>query len=501
MGRVSMPQGKGSLLHNRREYEKIGRPIPDHIDINRSHENVTLVDMNARQAYKEIFGEALREYNDKQKRADRRIEDYYDHIQKSKNGEKIFYEDVVQWGAKEDFADPEIRQKAKEALIEYVRSFEARNLNLKLIGAYVHMDEASPHLHIDYVPIASGYSRGLSLRNSLDRAMKELGFTPEKESRKNNATKLWKENERAVFGEICRSHGLEVEAERKARGSLSVEEYKEARDAMLGKIEQDLAAAEQELASTTDLANEITGELTNVRADLEETSQELTKASKSLEAAKDELESSKSQNKALKAQIGTLQRDVTALEGKKGSLEADVAALETKKETLTAAEVEALKGTKTLTGGLKGVTYTEFEALKRTAARVEDMEREVVRVRQEGENVVANANRQLREKQQELQERYEQMTNKAFAMGDINTTVRLHRDLEAAKKEASAWRRKFSAIFDAVNAIRNIAPTVFNKIAELVNPKLDEIDREDERPNSGRSSKPGHDDHDDPGNR
>ena len=239
MGRVSMPQGKGSLLHNRREYEKIGRPIPDHIDVNRSHDNVTLVDMNARQAYKEIFGEALKEYNDKQKRADRRIEDYYDHIQKSKNGEKLFYEDVVQWGAKEDFADPETRQKAKEALIEYVRSFESRNLNLKIIGAYVHMDEASPHLHIDYVPVATGYSRGLSLRNSLDRAMKELGFAPEKESRKNNATKLWKENERAVFGEICRSKGLEVEAERKARGSLSVEEYKEARDAMLGEIEQE----------------------------------------------------------------------------------------------------------------------------------------------------------------------------------------------------------------------------------------------------------------------
>ena len=118
MGRVSMPQGRGSQLHNRREYEKIGKPIPDNIDVSRSHENITLVDMDLRQAYREIFGKALEQYNGKQKRADRKIEDYYEHIQKSKNGEKLFYEDVVQWGEKKDFLDPEIRQKAKEALVK-----------------------------------------------------------------------------------------------------------------------------------------------------------------------------------------------------------------------------------------------------------------------------------------------------------------------------------------------------------------------------------------------
>lgn len=242
MGRVSMPQGKGSQMHNRREYERIGKPIPDNIDVSKSSENITIVDKDIRQAYQEIFGEALERYNSKQKRADRKIEDYYDHIQKSKNGEKLFYEDVVQWGSKEDFQKPETRERAKEALVKYVEGFEERNPNLRLIGAYIHMDEASPHLHLDYVPVAHGYSRGLSTRNSLDRAMKEMGFAPENESRKNNATKLWKESERSYFGEICRSMGLEVEAERKARGSLSVEEYKEVRDQMIGEIEQEKEA-------------------------------------------------------------------------------------------------------------------------------------------------------------------------------------------------------------------------------------------------------------------
>lgn len=268
MGRISMPQGKGSQLHNRRDYEKIGREVPDNINKNLTRENITLVDKDIREAYQEIFGEALAQYNGKQKRADRRIENYYEHIAKSKNGEKLFYEDVLQWGKKEDFENPQTRKMAKEALVRYASTFEQRNPNLRLIGAYIHMDEASPHLHLDYVPVAHGYSRGLSTRNSLDKAMKEMGFVPEKESRKNNATKLWKENERAYFGELCRSMGLEVEAERKARGSLSVEEYKEVREEMLGEIEQEYAEKKAQVESMDEITSYIaSGDRNGIKAE------------------------------------------------------------------------------------------------------------------------------------------------------------------------------------------------------------------------------------------
>ena len=266
MGRVSMPQGKGSQMHNRREYEKYGKPIPDNIDLSRKSENVVLIDKDIKEAYREIFGAALKSYNSKQKRSDRKIEDYCEHIKKSKNGEKLFYEDVVQWGSKDDFKNPETRERAKEALVKYVEGFEERNPNLKLIGAYIHMDEASPHLHLDYVPVAHGYSRGLETRNSLDKAMKEMGFKPKNESRRNNATKLWKENERAVFGQICRDFGLEVEAERQARGSMSVAEYKDARDKMIGKIENE---ADEIISEARLEASEIVSEARKEVKDIE----------------------------------------------------------------------------------------------------------------------------------------------------------------------------------------------------------------------------------------
>lgn len=243
-------------MHNRREYEKYGMPTPDNIDVSRSSENITLIDRDIRVAYREIFGEALEAYNSKQKRADRKIQDYYEHIKKSKNGEKLFYEDVIQWGAKDDFLNaPETRLKARDALVTYVEGFEERNPNLKLIGAYIHLDEASPHLHLDYIPVARGYSRGLEIRNSLDRAMKQMGFQPEKESKRNNATKLWKENERTVFGQICRDLGLEVEEERTARGSLSVAEYKEARDKMVGEIEQEYVELKDKVRNLDDIGS------------------------------------------------------------------------------------------------------------------------------------------------------------------------------------------------------------------------------------------------------
>lgn len=294
-------------MHNRRDYEKYGKPIPENIDQSKTHENITLVDMEIREAYREIFGEALEKYNENKKPC-RKITDYYDHILKSKNGEKPFYEDVVQWGSMKDFKDsPETREKAKEALLQYAKGFQARNPNLRLVGAYIHMDEASPHLHLDYVPVAHGYKNGLQFRNSLDRAMKEMGFIPDNENRKNNATMLWKEHERSVFGDICRSMGLEVEEEiSTSRKSLSVEEYKEARDSMIDKIQLDYSDKIDELQS-----NLISGlnQLESIQADIKSKKDELSQAKVELSSATEEIDRKKAELKEVSDMVLFYQED------------------------------------------------------------------------------------------------------------------------------------------------------------------------------------------------
>lgn len=321
-----MPQGKGSQLHNRRDYEKIGRAIPDNINPGLSEENIILVDRDIKETYREIFGESLHEYNQKQKRKDRQINDYYEHVSKSKNGEKLFYEDVLQWGKKEDFEkNPKLREMAADALAAYALNFEKRNPNLKLIGAYIHMDEASPHLHLDYIPVAHGYSRGLKTRNSLARAMREMGFNPENESRKNNSTMAWKENERNYFKKICEDFGLEVEAERKARGSLSVDEYKEAREQMLGELEdevEDLKFQERELSGLLVKINDETNKQAIFLERQDEKIDKLEKTISSLQSEKKQLDQElEVSNMQLEEKNNAIKEREVRLEALEGALE------------------------------------------------------------------------------------------------------------------------------------------------------------------------------------
>lgn len=237
--------------------------MPSNVNASRTEQNIVWKDETTAHAYHRIFDDAVSEYNAKQKRKDRQIKDYRTHILNSKNGEKEFYEDVLQWGKQEDFIEhPEWREIAKECLLEYIEGFEERNPGLELIGAYIHMDEASPHMHFDYIPVATGYKTGVQKRNSLDRAMRNLiavrtgsEYSPRPDEKDasgkctDNATKQWKEMERAHFKKICIRRGLVVDGEVKTpeRDSLSVLEYK----AEMRKQEiQKLETQEKELRGT-----------------------------------------------------------------------------------------------------------------------------------------------------------------------------------------------------------------------------------------------------------
>ncbi len=223
---ISFPKGKGHLTHNNREFI-CNNVVPERTAWNRIYIQEPLKD-----AYEKCFGQALRDYNAAQKRKDRQKDDYLKEIENSGNKEKAFYENIVQIGKKTDTPVTDengmLTEEAKaaiEVLDRYAKTFQERNPNLYLFNCVMHLDEATPHLHIDYIPVAHGYKNGMKTRNSLTKAFQQMGFA-KAVSRKQNETVAWQEREREYLTELCREQGIEIEVLGVQRDNLSLSEYK-----------------------------------------------------------------------------------------------------------------------------------------------------------------------------------------------------------------------------------------------------------------------------------
>jgi len=220
---VSFRIDDGIIEHNNRSF------IAKNVVRERIPDNITYKKQNIREFYSELFGEALAEYNSRMKRRDRIIADYYEHIRKGKQ-EKTFEEIVVQFGDINDCSvGSENGELAKQMLDQYMRGFETRNPNLKVFNAVMHLDEATPHLHIDFVPITHTGSRGLSTRVSMSGALREMGFAPENKFL--TEWVAWSDSERAVMEKILREHGLYRDDKNVHREHWSVDEYKRKKQA------------------------------------------------------------------------------------------------------------------------------------------------------------------------------------------------------------------------------------------------------------------------------
>lgn len=225
---ISFPKGKGHLTHNNREFI-CNNVVPERTSWNRIYIQEPLND-----AYEKCFGKALRDYNAAQKRKDRQKADYLKEIENSGNKEKTFYENIVQIGKKEDTPvvdeNGNLTEDAKtaiEILEQYAKTFQERNPNLYLFNCVMHLDEATPHLHIDYIPVAHGYKNGMETRNSLTKAFQQMGFA-KAVSRKQNETVAWQERERGYLTELCREKEIEIEVLGVKRNNLTLPEYKAA---------------------------------------------------------------------------------------------------------------------------------------------------------------------------------------------------------------------------------------------------------------------------------
>lgn len=200
---ISFMTGKGSVNHNSRKFHA------KNTDPERSHLNVEYCNENIKDVYHELFDEALARYNEKQTRNDRRIDDYYEKIRSGKQ-EKPFHEIILQIGDKATIgAETEEGRLAAKILDEYMQGFQRRNPTLRVFSAHLHMDEATPHLHIDFVPYTTGSKRGLDTRVSLKQALMALGFKGG--TRQETELNQWVLAEKQQLASIMLEHGIEWE--------------------------------------------------------------------------------------------------------------------------------------------------------------------------------------------------------------------------------------------------------------------------------------------------
>lgn len=239
---ISAMSGDGVVAHNRRTY------IAENVDQTRTHLNIEYCYTPIEQAYHELFDEAQAEYNAKQKRKDRLIENYYEKICNG-DQEKPFYEVIFQVGNKDDMgAASENGALAKKILDKFYHSFLERNPQLHVYSAHLHMDEATPHLHIDFIPFTTGSKRGLSTRVSLKQALADQGIIGE--GRSLTERDLWVQKEKESLAEIMLEHGIEWEQKGEHKEHLSVLEFKrEKRKEELAELEQSIERVQQKQVS------------------------------------------------------------------------------------------------------------------------------------------------------------------------------------------------------------------------------------------------------------
>lgn len=215
---ISVMVGKGSVNHNSRKFRA------ENVDGTRTHLNIDYCNENIKTVYHELFDEALERYNAKQTRNDRKIKNYYEKIRTS-HQEKPFHEIILQIGGKGNMnADTENGELAKQVLDEYYQGFQERNPQLRVFSAHLHMDEATPHLHIDFVPYTTGSKRGLDTRVSLKQALSMQGFKGG--SRGDTEWSQWVQAEKEQLAAVMERYGIEWEHKGTHEKHLSVLEYK-----------------------------------------------------------------------------------------------------------------------------------------------------------------------------------------------------------------------------------------------------------------------------------
>ena len=276
---ISFMTGKGSVNHNSRKFHA------KNTDPERSHLNVEYCNENIKDVYHELFDEALARYNEKQTRNDRRIDDYYEKIRSGKQ-EKPFHEIILQIGDRETMgAETEEGRLAAKILDEYMQGFQRRNPTLRVFSAHLHMDEATPHLHIDFVPYTTGSKRGLDTRVSLKQALMALGFKGG--TRQETELNQWVMAEKQQLAAIMLEHGIEWEQKGTHEKHLSLLDFeKKERAKEVSMLEKQKSELEEHNAIMQEVNEKYLDQLERVEKDIFSAQESRKEVDKQAEQAK-----------------------------------------------------------------------------------------------------------------------------------------------------------------------------------------------------------------------
>ena len=321
---ISFMTGKGSANHNSRKFHA------KNTDPERSYLNVEYCNENVKDVYHELFDEALARYNEKQSRSDRRIEDYYEKIRSGKQ-EKPFHEIILQIGDKDNMgAKTENGQLAAKVLDKYMQDFQQRNPTLRVFSAYLHMDEASPHLHIDFVPYTTGSKRGLDTRVSLKQALAALGFKGG--TRRETELNQWVAYEKEQLAAVMLEHGIEWEKKGTHEKHLSVLDFeKKERAKEIAELEQSISDGKERLSDIQIQQRKAEQETEQIRQEGEAIRQEVSELSETSNLLKEQAatlaedkEKLLSDNEKLEKQQKKLQQEIEKMVQSKAVMERNI---------------------------------------------------------------------------------------------------------------------------------------------------------------------------------
>ena len=427
---ISAMVGKGTVNHNSRKFHA------KNTDPERSHLNVEYCNENIKDVYHELFDEALARYNAKQTRKDRRIDNYYEKIDASKQ-EKTFHEIILQVGNKDDMnATTENGRLAAKVLDEYMRDFRQRNPMLRVFSAYLHMDEATPHLHIDFVPFTTGSKRGLETRVSLKQALAALGFKGG--TRSDTEWNQWVASEKRQLAAVMERHGIEWEQKGTHEKHLSVLDFeKKERAREVADLEARKADLQEENAAFEEINENLHEQLQQIDDEIHSLQDDLKQSQQEADKAKKQADKYQKRMNELAPMVKNMERLAAEFSANPEETLPEVAVMESAKSYR---EKKAKPLVEKMVKVLRSV-YSAFLDISRKYERLEEAyDREKAGKKRLNERLqeVLDENRELREITTDMER-----VKAAFGSHQVETAISRVRQQEQVEKEhKQALRRK-----------------------------------------------------------